>query len=150
MSYRLKLKKSIGSKVKMRSVSCYSDKKDDASQNMTVKPSAAMKFYKVVSEVEVSGTEVKLSDVLIMTLELNNEYAGKWRHNIRHESLSFVYNVVFLSFDYCRFSAVIRMFQPATVTSEFEGMPFQMLSITIFVLSLFLRQRQYFPLNVKC
>ena len=79
MSYHLKLKKSIGSKVKMRSVSCYSDKKDDASQNMTVKPSAAMKFYKVVSEVEVSGTEVKLSDVLIMTLELNNEYAGKWR-----------------------------------------------------------------------
>ena len=54
------------------------DKQDDSSVNMTVKPSAAMKFYKVVSDEEVSGTEVKLSDVLIMTLQLGDEWTGAY------------------------------------------------------------------------
>ncbi|KAL4216822.1 hypothetical protein ACF0H5_024543 [Mactra antiquata] len=50
------------------------EKTDDSSQNVTVKPSARMSFFKVVSEEEVSGREVKLSDTLIMTLELNTEF----------------------------------------------------------------------------
>lgn len=44
---------------------------------MTVKPVAAVKFYKVVIEEEVSRMEVKLSDMLIMMLELIREFTGK-------------------------------------------------------------------------
>ncbi|XP_052224310.1 uncharacterized protein LOC127839959 [Dreissena polymorpha] len=60
------------------------DKQDDSSVNMTVKPSAAMKFYKVVSDEEVSGTEVKLSDVLIMTLQLGDEWTGDFDIKARY------------------------------------------------------------------
>ncbi|XP_060572735.1 uncharacterized protein LOC132730762 [Ruditapes philippinarum] len=50
------------------------EKADDGSVNVTVQPSAKMSFYKVVAEEEVSGKEVKLSDTLIMALQLDNDY----------------------------------------------------------------------------
>ncbi|XP_062605412.1 uncharacterized protein LOC134267206 [Saccostrea cucullata] len=50
------------------------DTVDSAGLNVTVRPSAGMKFFKAVSGVEVSGHEVKLSDRVFMTLKLDAEY----------------------------------------------------------------------------
>ena len=55
----------------------YREKADDGSVNITVQPSAKMSFYKVVAEEEVSGKEVKLSDTLIMALQLDNQFNGR-------------------------------------------------------------------------
>lgn len=44
---------------------------------MTVRPNARMRFFKAVTEEEVSGHEVKLTDRLIMTLKLDTEYKGE-------------------------------------------------------------------------
>ena len=36
-----------------------------------------MSFYKVVSDEEVSGTEVKLTDTLMMILQLDEQWTGE-------------------------------------------------------------------------
>ena len=52
------------------------DKSDDYGLNITVRPEASMTFFKAVSNEDVSGREVKLSDALIMVLQLKTEYQG--------------------------------------------------------------------------
>lgn len=54
---------------------CFSDKEDDAGINKTVKPTAYMKLYK--DGEDVSGSDVKLSDVMTMTIQLDDEYLGE-------------------------------------------------------------------------
>ena len=36
-----------------------------------------MKFFKALSDEEVSGREVQLSDTLILSLQLDSQYTGK-------------------------------------------------------------------------
>ena len=60
----------------------------------------------------------------------------------------FVVVVAFLAFDYCRFCVIMRVFHPRhngqwpLTSKDFLS---QILSITFFAPSLFLRKRQYFP-----
>ena len=51
-----------------------SDKDDDAGQNKTVKPTATMALYK--DGVDISGSTVKLTDVVTMLIQLDDEYIG--------------------------------------------------------------------------
>ena len=55
-------------------LTCSRDKDDDAGINKTVKPSAFMKLYK--DGIDVSGSDVKLTDVITMTIQLDDEYIG--------------------------------------------------------------------------
>ncbi|XP_076090280.1 uncharacterized protein LOC143062483 [Mytilus galloprovincialis] len=48
------------------------DKDDDAGQNLTVKPTAFMKLYS--DGVDVTGGNVKLTDMLTLTMELDTDY----------------------------------------------------------------------------
>ena len=64
-------------KIHLQFVLFLRDKTDDESFNLTVKPSAFMTFYKVVSDEEISGREVKLTDELMMTLQLEEQWMGK-------------------------------------------------------------------------
>ena len=50
------------------------DKDDDAGQNKTVKPTATMALFK--DGTDISGTTVKLTDVVTMLLQLDNDYIG--------------------------------------------------------------------------
>ncbi|XP_069141016.1 uncharacterized protein [Argopecten irradians] len=52
------------------------DKDDDTGQNRTTKPKAALAFYKVITGEEVMGSEVKLTDRLILTLQLEEQYTN--------------------------------------------------------------------------
>jgi hypothetical protein len=54
-----------------------SDTVDSAGLNVTIRPDARMQFFKAVTDEEVSGHEVKLTDRLIMTLKLDEEYKGQ-------------------------------------------------------------------------
>lgn len=51
------------------------DKDDDAGQNLTVKPTAFMKLYS--DGVDVTGGNVKLTDMLTLTMELDADYLRK-------------------------------------------------------------------------
>ena len=53
----------------------FRDKDDDAGQNKTVKPTATMKLYK--DGADISGGSVKLTDIVTMILQLDDEYIGK-------------------------------------------------------------------------
>ena len=60
----------------------------------------------------------------------------------------FIKNKKKLAFNFCRFCVIIRFFSSPPqrpMTSDFEEILSQILSITFFVLSLFLRKSQYFP-----
>lgn len=52
------------------------DKDDDLGRNLTVKPTAFMKLYS--NGVDVTGGDVKLTDILTLTMELDAEYLGKF------------------------------------------------------------------------
>jgi hypothetical protein len=54
-----------------------SDKDDDAGLNKTVKPTAFMTLLR--DGVDVSGGNVKLTDVITMMVELDNEFLRKSR-----------------------------------------------------------------------
>ncbi|XP_033757339.1 uncharacterized protein LOC117339733 [Pecten maximus] len=52
------------------------DKADDTGLNRTTKPRAYLSFYKVITGEEVIGSEVKLTDRLIMTLQMDQEFTN--------------------------------------------------------------------------
>ncbi|XP_060075162.1 uncharacterized protein LOC132554856 [Ylistrum balloti] len=60
------------------------DKADDTGLNRTTKPRAYLSFYKVVTGDEVIGSEVKLTDRLIMTLKLEEEFINDFDMKARY------------------------------------------------------------------
>jgi hypothetical protein len=50
------------------------NKNDDAGVNKTVKPTATMKLYK--DGVDIGGSDVKLTDLVTMTIQVDDEFIG--------------------------------------------------------------------------
>ena len=55
-----------------------SDKDDDAGINKTVKPTGCMVLYK--DDVDISGQNVKLTDLVTKTIQLDKEFVGNYSH----------------------------------------------------------------------
>ena len=84
---------------------------------------------------------------LVLVAQLNHNLI------VSKESYQETIRFLFLAFDFCRFCVIIRCFHPrhnGQWPPTLKGFLSQILSITFFVLSLFLRKSQYFPFNVEC
>ena len=53
-----------------------SDKNDDAGINKTIKPTGRMVLYK--DGVDIGGQNVKLTDLVTMTIQLDEEFVGNY------------------------------------------------------------------------
>ncbi|XP_021361489.1 uncharacterized protein LOC110455610 isoform X2 [Mizuhopecten yessoensis] len=60
------------------------DKDDDAGLNRTTKPIASLSFFKVITGEEVIGSEVKLTDRLIMSLQMEQEFINDFDMKARY------------------------------------------------------------------
>jgi hypothetical protein len=68
-----------------------SDKDDDAGLNKTVKPTAFMTLHR--DGVDVSGGNVKLTDVITMMIQLDTEFLRKSHDTIMDELSNMYFNM---------------------------------------------------------
>ncbi|KAK3095307.1 hypothetical protein FSP39_013030 [Pinctada imbricata] len=63
-------------------------KEDNFGLNLTTRPEVTMRFFKALSDEEVIGSEIKLSDKLIMSLQLDSEYTDDFDIKAKYCSAS--------------------------------------------------------------